>query len=135
MWINSKIRLAGDSKPIKTKTGTAMRTCFGFADCNDESGFPLGVVAFGKLADTLGKYHKGDTIMISGNMQVNNYTKSDGTEVTRWQVVIDGIAGVKRATQVHSEPFKKQSSDGVDYQKDEARQLYGKREFNDEIPF
>lgn len=105
MWINTKIRLANDTKSITTKTGTPMRTGFCFADTGDD-GFPMSVVAFNNLADTLGKYHKGDALVISGNLQANNYTNREGEEIKGWQCVVDGIAGVKKQSPTFAEKKK-----------------------------
>jgi len=108
MWINTKIRLAKDTKLIKTKTGTPMRTAFGFAEvANGESGFPLGLIAFNEMAEGLSKYHAKDVLMISGNLQANNYTNKQGEEITGWQVVIDSIAGVKKQSPVRQQPRQK----------------------------
>ena len=108
MWINTKIRLAKDTKLIKTKTGTPMRTAFGFAEItNGESGFPLGLVAFNEMAEGLAKYHAKDMLMISGNLQANNCTNKQGEEITGWQVVIDSIAGVKKQGPARQQPRQK----------------------------
>lgn len=57
----------------------------------------LGVVAFGSLADELGKYSNSATVRVSGIFKSNNYTKKDGTEVEGYQITAEGIAGVKAA--------------------------------------
>jgi len=109
MWINSKIRLGGDTKKIATKTGAEMRTGYCFADTGSDD-FPMSIVAFNNMADELARYHKGDALMISGNLQANNYTNKDGVEITGWQCVLDSIAGVKKQRPAFQQPKKKPES-------------------------
>ncbi len=97
MYCIAKIRMAADTKQIQTKTGTRMQSGFGFCDIDGENGLPVGVVAFGSLADELAKYRKGHTIRVSGTFKANDYTKADGTEVHGYQITAEGIAGIKAA--------------------------------------
>ena len=101
-----------------------MRSSFGFADTGSENGIGVGLVAFGKLADELSKYHKGDTLMISGNVQENDYTNKAGDEIKQMRIMIDCIAGVKKVSATHT-----------DYQRKTRSNAPGQNEFNDEIPF
>ncbi|CAM3596694.1 single-stranded DNA-binding protein [Klebsiella variicola] len=41
---------------------------------NGEATFWLGVIAFGKQADTLAKHRKGGLVSVAANMQVNQWT-------------------------------------------------------------
>ncbi|VAO23599.1 single stranded DNA-binding protein [Klebsiella quasipneumoniae] len=45
---------------------------------NGEATFWLGIIAFGKQADALAKHRKGDLVSVAGNMQLNQWTGSDG---------------------------------------------------------
>jgi len=125
MWINTKIRLANDTKSITTKTGTPMRTGFCFADTGDD-GFPMSVVAFNNMADALAKYHKGDVLVVSGSLQENNYTNKGGEEIKGWQCVIDNIAGVKKQSPTFAEKKQREGFEA-------AHKMYG--QLNDEISF
>jgi len=100
MFVIARMRLAKDTRPIQTKTGTRMQTGFGFIDIDGDNDLPCGVVAFGSLADELAKYKKGATIRISGTFKANDYEK-DGEQVHGYQIVAEGIAGVKSATVKH----------------------------------
>ena len=100
MYCIARMRMAKDTRPIQTKTGTRMQTGFGFIDIDGENDLPCGVVAFGTLADELAKYKKGATIRISGTFKANNYEK-DGKAVNGYQIAAEGIAGVKSATVKH----------------------------------
>jgi hypothetical protein len=104
MFVIAKIRLANDPRHIQTKTGTRMESAFGFADVDGDNGLPVGLTAFGSLADELAKYRNGDSIRVSGAFRANNYTRQDGTEVEGWQITIDGLAGVKAARGKYSAP-------------------------------
>ena len=111
MFVIAKIRLAKDTRQIQTKTGTRMQSGFGFVDVENDNGLPVAVVAFGNLADELEKYRKGATIRISGTFKSNDYTKHDGTQVEGWQIVADGIAGIKSVRGKYSTP-KQDSQQG-----------------------
>jgi len=116
MYAIARIRLAKDTRQIQTKTGTRMQTGFGFADVDSESGLALGIVAFGNLADELAKYRKGATIRVSGTFKANDYEKA-GKVVNGWQLVADGIAGVKSARGKYSTP-KAQNKATTDFYSD-----------------
>lgn len=107
MFVIAKIRLAKDTRPIQTKTGTRMQSGFGFSDVDSDNGLPVAVVAFGNLADELAKYKKGATIRVSGTFKSNDYTNKSGEQVTGWQIVADGVAGVKSARGKYSTPKPK----------------------------
>ena len=81
-----------------------MQNGFGFADIDGESGLPVGLVAFGSLADELSRYRKGDSLRVSGTFKANDYTNKAGDEVQGYQIVLDGIAGVKAARASFSVP-------------------------------
>ena len=74
-----------------------MSASFGFADIGGEKGLPVGVVGFNNLANELSKYGQGNTIRATGTLQENGYTDKNGNEVDGYQIVLDGIAGVKSA--------------------------------------
>lgn len=52
----------------------------------------ISVVAFGKIADHIGKYYtKGMRTVIAGHIQTGSYTGKDGKKVYTTDVVIDEI--------------------------------------------
>ena len=52
----------------------------------------INVVAFGKIADHIGKYYtKGMRTVITGHIQTGSYTGKDGKKVYTTDVVIDEI--------------------------------------------
>lgn len=135
MFVIAKVRLGGDTKKINTKTGTLMRTAWGFADVDSESGLMLGIVAFGNLSEELAKYHQGDSVRVSGNFKANDYQAKDGTEKKGWQIICDGIAGIKSAKAKYSAPRPK--ADPVEQQqKNAATQRFNSPpDFDDALKF
>jgi single-stranded DNA-binding protein len=104
MFVIAKVKLVKPVNPIQTKTGTPMSSSFGFADIGGEKGQPVGVVGFNNLANELGKYTQGSTIRAAGTLQENGYTNRNGEHVDGYQIVLDGIAGVKSARGVKAKP-------------------------------
>jgi len=98
MYVIAKVFIAKEPREIQTKTGTKMVSAFGFCDISGDSGLPVGIVAFGNLADVLAKYRKGATIRVTGSFQANNWTNAQGEEQHGFKITADGIAGVKHAT-------------------------------------
>ena len=112
MFVIAKVRLVKPVNNIQTKTGTPMSASFGFADIGGEKGLPVGVVGFNNLANELSKYTQGSTIRASGTLQENGYKNRDGDQVDGYQIVLDGIAGVKSAKGVKAKPKDNSESKG-----------------------
>ena len=104
MFVIAKVKLVKPVRDIQTKTGTPMSSSFGFADIGGDKGLPVGVVGFNNLANELSKYTQGSTIRASGTLQENGYTNREGEHVDGYQIVLDGIAGVKSARGVNAKP-------------------------------
>ena len=120
MYVIARIRLAKDSRKIETKTGTPMVTNFGFADISGDDGLPVGIVAFSNLAAILQKYKKGDVIRVTGDLKANDYTNSKGEDVKGYQVIAEGLAGVKAAAAKFQERKPNAYSPGDQQQKNAA---------------
>ncbi len=78
-------------EPEMKSTATVSICRFGLAvdrwGKKDEADF-FNCTAFGKTAVALGNYcHKGTKILISGRIQIDNYTAHDGTKKTSTQIV------------------------------------------------
>ena len=104
MFVIAKILLVKPVRAIQTKTGTPMSAGFGFADIGGDKGLPVGVVGFNNMAKELSKYGQGNTIRATGTLQENGYTDKNGNQVDGYQIVLDGIAGVKSAKGVKAKP-------------------------------
>ena len=110
IYMNARVRLIS-TKRITTKTGKAMTTGFCYADIQGEKGFPLSLVCWNDLAEELARYGKGDTLTVSGRLQANDYEKN-GELVKGYQLIVEGIMGVKRTTAFQDEvkPKKREST-------------------------
>ena len=135
MYCIAKVRLGGDTRTINTKTGTLMRTAWGFADVDSESGLMVGIVAFGNLSEELSKYHKGDSIRVTGTFKANDYMANDGTEKKGWQIVADGIMGVKSARGKYSTPKPKADPETQQQRNQATDQFNQPPDFDDDLSF
>ena len=71
--------------------------------------------SFGKQAEFVEKYlHKGTKVVISGELQNNNYTKQDGTKVYDVAVILDSVefAESKSASSNASDPVQNAVDNG-----------------------
>lgn len=62
---------------------------------DDDAAMWFGVVAFGKVAETLCRHAKGDPIGVSGRLQMNRWTDREGKEHERLQIVADSIVSAR----------------------------------------
>ena len=93
-------RLGADPKEIVTKTGNAMSVGNLAVNLPDRQGDEhtqwIGVVAFGRAAETLLKHEKGELLSVSGRVQLNVYTSS-GDQQEQLQVIADVIVSARSA--------------------------------------
>ena len=65
----------------------------------------INVVAFGKIADHIGKYYtKGMRTVIAGHVQTGNYTGKDGKKVYTTDVVVEEIEFGESKGETKTEP-------------------------------
>ncbi len=93
----------------------------------------FNLIAFGRVAETLGGHRKGDALAVMGELQLNVWTAKTGEERRDLQVLVESIMTPRRARVVSngtpSKP-KKQKPQG------EAETVGNHAEpFDDEIPF
>ena len=94
-------RLVADPQTRTTGKGTnmAMARLAVALPCNaagdGQATFWLGVIAFGKKADTLAKHRKGDLVSVAGNMQLNQWTGQDGGTQQGYQVIADSVLSAR----------------------------------------
>ncbi|EIR7435906.1 single-stranded DNA-binding protein, partial [Salmonella enterica subsp. enterica serovar Newport] len=62
---------------------------------NGEATFWLAITAFGKQAEALAKHQKGDMLSVAGNMQMSQWTGSDGGTQTGYQVIVDSVISAR----------------------------------------
>ena len=99
-------RLTADPREITTKTGTPMTVArlAVTVDCreggqNTEQTLWLGLTAFGKLAEQLARHRMGETLSVSGGVQIARYERrgKDGeTAATEeLKVIADGLVSAR----------------------------------------
>lgn len=95
-------RLGGDPREIATRTDTRMATASMAVDVSgvrtageDAPPLWLGIVAFGRVAETLLRHDKGDLVSVSGRVQRNRYVAKDGAEREQLQIVADTILSAR----------------------------------------
>jgi single-strand DNA-binding protein len=99
MQIAAYGRLGQDPREIATSTGKAMAVASIAVTLPDRQGEEhtqwLGIIAFGKVAETLLRHVKGDMISASGRAQHNAYTTSNGETREQIQIVADTVLSAK----------------------------------------
>ncbi len=102
IYMNARVRVIS-TKRITTKTGKPMTTGFCYADIQGETGFPLSLVCWNDIAEELARYGKGDTLTVTGRLQANDYTNKQDEVVNGYQLIVDGLMGVKRTSAMLNE--------------------------------
>ena len=84
----------------QSKNGKEYAKGFGVVNMPDNgagddshTGFPLGLTAFGDVAQRLGKLKRGDTVSVNGEFQL--FTKPDGTQ--SYSLLVSEMLSVKKA--------------------------------------
>jgi single-stranded DNA-binding protein len=99
MVVSAYGRIGQAPRSINTKSGKPMVVASIAVELTGRDGQAatqwLGVVAFGGVADKLAAHDKGEPIGVSGRVQQNTYTKSDGSSVTELQIVVDNIVSAR----------------------------------------
>ena len=92
-------RLGADPKPIKTKTGKAMTAASMAIELSDRNGESatewLGVVAFGRVAETLLRHARGDLVSVAGRVQLNAFKTKGGESRRELQIIADSVISAK----------------------------------------
>jgi single-strand DNA-binding protein len=99
MQIAAHGRLGQDPKEITTKTGTkmAVATIAVTLDTRgeDQETEWFGLVAFGKLAESLLRHKRGDMLSASGRVQINTWTTDGGEQRRQFQIVADSVVSAR----------------------------------------
>lgn len=134
IWINSSVKILTDPRKIQTKTGNPMTVAFVGASTEGEDLFTFNIVAFGDMAAELARYTARDSIAITGTLKSNDYTTKTGEERKGFQVILDGLAGVKRRQPVQEEKKPKSRQGNGDRQR-AGMAFQGSDDFEDELSF
>lgn len=87
-------RIGKDPKPGQTKTGKPMCSCSIAVDVGngeDPQTLWVSVLAFGRLAEALQRYTKGDMLAAMGKLSRSHYTAADGTERESWTLLAEAL--------------------------------------------
>lgn len=117
-YLVTKLTLAKDPNAVQTKTGTPMATGYGFAKLkgNDTPDLGLSVVAFGSVAEALLSHQKGQSIQISGDLEMRVYQNREGQQVEQLQITLDMLASAKNVNPVRSQPRQANGNPQGQYQ-------------------
>ena len=93
-------RLGADPQARTAQSGKAWATASLAVDLgagDDQEAPPqwFGIVAFGRVAETLCRHSKGDLVGVSGRLQRNSWTDKQGNEREQLQVIADAIVSAR----------------------------------------
>lgn len=91
-------RLGADPVQRQSQNGKEWATAsIAVAIAEDEDRPPLwfGIVAFGRMAETLCRHSKGDLVSVSGRLQLNRWQDRDGNGREQLQIVADALVSTR----------------------------------------
>ena len=91
MYCKAKIKLSKDTWAIQAKNAPRMQEGIGDIFIDGGSFLPVGIVAFGVLADTLAEYKLNSFLNITGRFKANRISHK-GKTVIGYQIVADSIS-------------------------------------------
>jgi len=116
-------RLTGEPETRYTAEGKGITT-FTMAVNNREEVTYIKITTFGSTAELIQKYtHKGDMILIDGNIKNNNYEDKDGNKHYDYQFTGNRVEFLTRANKEEKKEEKKKS----DIPSDKAFEEFGKQ--------
>jgi len=138
MYVSALGRLGQDPRSIETKSGKPMCVASMAVDLLDKNGEShtqwMNVVAFGKVADLLGRQRKGDLASLSGRCQANRWTNADGQLQVGLSIIVDSVVS-SRSVQRAGNSGQSQPNRDFDDDLVESNQSTDGVPFDDEIPF
>ena len=110
-------RFGQNPRSIETRSGKPMCVASMAVDLLDKNGEShtqwMNVVAFGKVADLLGRQKKGDLASLSGRCQTNHWTNADGQLQVGLSIIVDSIIS-SQAVQPGSKSGRSESRSDID---------------------
>lgn len=104
---------AGENATAILNFNIAVNRDFKNSEGNYEADF-IRCISFGKQSEFIAKYfHKGDPILITGNIRTGSYTKQDGTKAYTTDVYVDKVSfvvGGKGSTSTQEQADSRQPS-------------------------
>lgn len=86
------------------------------------------VKTFGKLAEKIKSYTKGDYLEIEGKIKTNKYKNKEGIDVSIKEVIADRITRVRKA-EVKTAPAAPQKSTDI------SQEIYNNTDSSGDLPF
>ena len=138
MYVSALGRFGQDPRSIETRSGKPMCVVSMAVDLLDKKGEShtqwMNVVAFGKVADLLGRQRKGDLATLSGRCQANRWTNADGQSQVGLSIIVDSVIS-SRSVQRAGNSGQAQPNYDFDDDLAESSQCTDGVPFDDEIPF
>ena len=118
-------RLTGDSETRYTTEGKGITT-FTMAVNNKDDVAYIKITTFGATADLIQKYtHKGDMILIDGNIKNNNYEDKEGKKHYEYQFIGNRVEFLSRASKEEKKENKEEKNNNIP--SDDAFREFGKQ--------
>lgn len=122
----------GENATANARFSVAVNRQFKNAEGNYDADF-IRCVAWKNNAEFIQKwFHKGDMIVIEGNIRTGSYTNKDGQKVYTTEVWVDRVefGGAKSAGNTQSDPMPKPTGRGSGYGPEMSVD-----EINEKLPF
>lgn len=88
------------------------------------------IKVFGKTADKVKTYGKGDYLEIEGKIKTNKYKNKDGVEVTAKEIIADKVTRVRKAeVKAAPQPIQQQQSVNI------SQEIYSDTSSDPDLPF
>lgn len=113
-----------------------------------EATFWLAITAFGKQAELLARHQKGDLLSVAGNMQISQWTGSDGETQTGYQVIADHVMSARTVRSGGKKVAQGQASNALNMAKEQQQksdksgsqsapgwEIYQTQASEDDVPF
>ena len=126
-------RLGQEPRSVVTKSGNPMCVSSMAVELVDKNGEAhtqwFGLVAFGRVADSLIDHSKGELVSAGGRVQMNSWATSGKEKKSELQLIVDSLVSARTAR-----PGRKrgQSSPASENAQGDSSEQSG---FDDDIPF
>lgn len=138
MSIQASVHGRVGSEPTRTTTanGKDMARLSVAVDCSgwnaeDAETVWISVLAFGKVAETLARAAKGESLTAQGKLTRGRYTGKDGQERESWTLTADAVLTLRSARPGQ----RKAAANGNDRQRNDASRRAGWEQQGDELAF
>lgn len=88
-----QVRSTGKGTPMAIARMAVSLSCHSATEGQDT--LWLGVVAFGRVAESLALHKKADMLSVSGAMRITHWPGQDGVQQTGYQIVADAVVSAR----------------------------------------